>query len=274
MGWPATRRVSYSATVSALAVAVAACSSSPTPPAHPAAAHAPSGPVTEHLDGNRFTVTLGAQALAKAGAGGANLPQVVAHALAHVNALLPGPPAAITVSYASSSSQVVPQTGVNGVTNSKTGGIAIVFGQTPQVSLGTIMQLWLPRTFSHEVDHSVRARAGPGLGGTLLEEIISEGISSAFDMAAFPGTPDPWNRAITRSQECALWKQAQPLLAQTGLYDQWMFGIGIPHWAGFTIGYDIVTGYHQHHPGTSWPAITAASAATILAGSHYQPCAS
>lgn len=45
-------------------------------------------------------------------------------------------------------------------------------------------------------------------------------------------------------------------------------------WTGFTIGYDIVTGYHQRHPDTGWPAITAASAATILAGSHYQPCSS
>jgi uncharacterized protein YjaZ len=45
--------------------------------------------------------------------------------------------------------------------------------------------------------------------------------------------------AITHSQECALWKQAQPLLGQSGLYDQWMFGGGgIPHWTGFTIGYD------------------------------------
>jgi hypothetical protein len=43
---------------------------------------------------------------------------------------------------------------------------------------------------------------------------------------------------------------------------------------GFTIGYDIVTDCHQRHPDTDWPAITAASAATILAGSHYRPCSS
>ena len=50
--------------------------------------------------------------------------------------------------------------------------------------------------------------------GSLLEEIISEGISSAVDTAAFPGPPDPWDRAISASQECALWKKAQPLLRQ------------------------------------------------------------
>lgn len=63
------------------------------------------------------------------------------------------------------------------------------------------------------------------------------------------------------------------MLGRYGLYDAWMFGQpGIPHWTGFTIGYDIVTDFRQRHPDTSWSAITAASAATILAGSHYQPC--
>jgi len=151
--------------------------------------------------------------------------------------------------------------------------IAIVFGPTPQASVSTIMKLWLPHSFSHEVDHSVRILAGPGFGVSLLEQIISEGISSAFDTAAFPGPPDPWDRAISRSQECGLWKKAQPLLGQSGLYDDWMFGApGIPHWTAFTIGYDIVTDYHLRHPSVSWSAITSTSAAAILAGSHYQPC--
>ena len=209
----------------------------------------------------------------KAGAEGTSLPQVVARALARINALLPGPPTAITVFY--NSSPVIPQTGTAGYTSPATGGITIGLGQTPQASFSMIMQLWLPRTLSHEIDHSVRILAGPGFGVSLLEGIISEGISSAFDIAAFPGTPSPWERAITHSQECALWKEARPLLAQSGLYEAWMFGQpGIPHWTAFTIGYDIVTGYRQRHPDMSWSAITAASAATILAGSHYQPCTS
>jgi hypothetical protein len=275
MGWPAIGGTLRWAALSAVVLAVAACSNSPGPAAHPATPHATPASVTDRLAGHRFTVTLGAQALKKATADGTSLPQVIAHALARINALLPGPPTTITVSYASSGSQVIPQTGTNGYTDPGTGDITLAFAQTPQASLSTIMQLWLPRTFSHEIDHSVRILAGPGFGASLLEEIITEGISSAFDLAAFPGTPSPWDRAITRSQECALWKQAQPLLGSPGLYDQWMFGGGgIPHWTGFTIGYDIVTGYRQRHPDTSWPAITAASAATILAGSHYQPCSS
>lgn len=229
--------------------------------------------MTESFAGRRFTVTFTVQALEKARAAGTDLPQVVGQALAHINALLPGPSTAITIGYAGL--QVIPQTGTNGYTNPGSGVITIGFEQTPQASFSTITQLWLARTLSHEIDHSVRVLAGPGFGITLLEQIITEGISSAFDMSAFPGTPNPWDRAITRSQECALWKQAQGQLGKAGLYDEWMFGQpGIPHWTAFTIGYDIVTGYRQHHPDASWPAITAASAATILAGSHYQPCSS
>ena len=49
-------------------------------------------------------------------------------------------------------------------------------------------------------------------------------------------------------------------------------GYGVPHWTGFTIGDDTVKDYRDRHPQVSWPAPTGMSAATILAGSHRQPC--
>jgi hypothetical protein len=269
--------------LSALVLAAAACANSPGQPAHPATMHAAPRPVTESFAGHRFTVTFTSRALEKADADGTNLPQVVGEALARINALLPGPPTTITVAYETDrvinnqSCQVSldDQTGTFGYTSPDAGAVTTCFGQTPQVSFRSVMQLRLPRDLAHEVDHSVRILAGPGFGGSLLEQIITEGIATAFDQAAFPGAPDPWDRAISPAQECVLWKRAQPLLGQSGLYDAWMFGqSGIPHWTGFTIGYDIVADYRERHPDTSWPAITAASAATILAGSHYQPCSS
>jgi hypothetical protein len=272
MGLAGIRRNVLRAALPGLVLIVAACTSNPGSPDRLATTHAtPGRPLTESFARNRFTVAFTPPALELVSAAGMNLPQVTGRALAHISALLPGPPTTITITYSSSS--VIPQTGTDGYTNARTGRIIIWLGLTPQASFSTIMHLWLARTLSHEVDHSVRILAGPGFGTTLLEQIISEGISSAFDMSAFPGTPNPWDRAISRSQECALWQQAQPVLGQSGLYYAWMFGhAGIPHWTAFTIGYDIVTDYRRHHPSMSWSAITRASAATILAGSDYQPC--
>jgi uncharacterized protein YjaZ len=142
-----------------------------------------------------------------------------------------------------------------------------------RAELGEVGQLWFPRDLAHEVNHAVRIRKGPGFGPTLLPQLISEGIATAFDQVAFSGPVDPWTHAITPAQECALWKKAKPQLGYTGLYDAWMFGsYGIPHWTGFTIGYHIVNDYRHYHPGVSWETLTLTSAATILAGSHYQPC--
>ena len=229
-------------------------------------------PRTEHVAGNRFTVTFSGAALQAAQGAGINLPAVVSHALEHINALLPGPATAIAVGLAQPGT-VIPQAGTSGITG-KRGQVTVAFRPTQQASLGRAVEFWLPRALSHEVDHSVRILAGPGIGSTLLPQIISEGISSVFDEAAFPGPPNPWDRAISPSQECTLWNTAQLDLEDGGLYDVWMFGSpGIPHWTGFTIGYNIVKDYRDRHPQVSWSALTSASAATILAGSGYRPCA-
>ena len=261
-----------------LALAAAGCSGHASASAHRAPSRRPTlapvttpAPMTEHVARDRFTVVLGSQALQAAEAAGINLPVLVSRALGHINALLPGPKTTITVNYAPPG-KLIPQTGTDGFTG-LTGNIAIVFGPTRHVSVGQAVTIWLPRTLSHEVDHSVRILAGPGIGPTLLPQIISEGISSVFDEAAFPGPPNPWDRAISPGQECALWRKATPQLGYPGLYDLWMFGgYGVPHWTGFTIGYDIVKDYRDRHPQVSWPTLTAMSAAAILAGSHYQPC--
>jgi len=250
-------------------IAVGGCTSPGSGPRQP-----PIRPVTERAANGRFTVTLTAGAIRAADAAGVSLPPLVARALDHINALLPGPPTDITIGHFSAS-QVSPQSGTNATTSPVTGSIMIGFGPAPQASPARTLRFWLPRSLSHEVDHSVRIIGGPGSGVSLLQQIITEGISSVFDLAAFPGPPSPSDRAISRSQECALWRQAQPLLADSGYYNQWMFpGAGVPNWTGFTIGYDIVSGYMHHHPHTTWATVTAASADTILAGSQYQPCSS
>ena len=147
------------------------------------------------------------------------------------------------------------------------------FAATPQVSNREALRFWFPRDLAHEVNHAVRILKGPGFDPALLQQLISEGIATAFDQAAFPGPVDPWTHAITQTQECALWGKAEPQLGYTSFYNAWMLaGYGIPHCTGFTIGYHIDNRVPGHHPGVSWAARTSTSAEAILAGSHYQPC--
>jgi hypothetical protein len=113
MAWTGPNRNARRAVVPVLVLAAAACSNSPSLPAHPSTAHATPGPVTESFVRNRFTVTLSTEALEKASADGTNLPQVIAHSLSRINALLPGPATAIAVSYMNSG--LIPQTGTSGV---------------------------------------------------------------------------------------------------------------------------------------------------------------
>lgn len=144
---------------------------------------------------DRFDVTFDTGAVNRAEEHGANLRQLVAHALDRINALLPGPKTAIFIEY-DAASNVIPQTGTNGFTNPQTGHITIGFGPGSQTSYQTTLSFWLPRTLSHEINHSVRILAGPGFGTSLLEDTITEGISSVFDEAAFPGPPNPWDNAL------------------------------------------------------------------------------
>lgn len=259
----------------AIVATATGCSGHATTPRHPTAASQPAmKPVTEHLVNGRFTVTMSGQALQRAKAAGDDLPALVANTLAHINSLLPGPPSTITVGYAQGSA-LITQAGADGFTNPLTVRIRVRFGPTSQVTTWEALRLWFPRALAHEVNHAVRMLKGPGFGPTLLPQLISEGIATAFDQAAFPGPVNPWTHAITPARECALWKQAKPQLGYTGLYDTWMFGdksLGIPNWAGFTIGYHIVNDYRRDHPSVNWETLTLTSATTILAGSHYQPC--
>jgi len=251
--------------VAVLALMAAGCGGASRP--------APVAPLTEHVAGNRFTVTFSGAALQAAQGAGINLPAVVSRALERINALLPGPHTTIAVGLGPPGT-VIPQTGAAGATG-RAGQVTVSFRPTPQASLRTAVEFSLPRALSHEVDHSVRILAGPGIGTTLLPQIIAEGISSVFDEAAFPGPPDPWDRAISPSQECALWNTAQLDLGDVGMYNLWMFGSPgvIPHWTGFTIGYDIVKDYRGRHPQVSWATLTSTGGAAILAGSGYRPCA-
>jgi Predicted Zn-dependent protease (DUF2268) len=244
------------------------------------AASLPTGAVTEHAAGLRFGVTITAAADKAASSVGVNLPKYIARTLAHISALLPGPSSFVTVDFGSNevAGGLLPQMGVNGITFTvSSASIVVNFGPTAKVSVRRSLW-WLQRDLAHEVDHTARmAGPGDGFGTDLLNEMMSEATASVFDTAAYPGPPDPFTQALTRSQECSMWTRERPLLYEPdpggNAYDQWVDGgQGVLPMSLFTIGYHIAVDYLRMHPHTSVEALTALPAKAILDGSNYQPC--
>jgi Predicted Zn-dependent protease (DUF2268) len=136
----------------------------------------------------------------------------------------------------------------------------------------TTLRVWLPVTLAHELDHAQRINSGPGVGHTLLDAMVFEGVADAFSIQAFPYTPPiPWDHALSPSEEKVAWHQAKGklnLLLDMPEYRSWFLGMGpVPRWTGYTLGFRIVSGFLARHPHETAASITSFSATRILQGS-------
>lgn len=151
--------------------------------------------------------------------------------------------------------QAIPEIGVGGFTNPENGDVSIWIDAHPPRGLRTALTTWIPATVAHELHHSSRIRTGPGYGVSLAEALVSEGLADHFAEEAFPKTPPQrWDHALTKAQERSLWSIARRQLNNPSGYDHiaWFFGSGdTPHWAGYTLGYDIVGRYLDHRRSAS-----------------------
>ena len=110
-----------------------------------------------------------------------------------------------------------------------------------------------------------RGQGKPPAEGTIFTVVVSKDAASAanqdggladhFATEAFPETPaQPWDHALTSSQERSLWLDARRILNVPFGYDHpsWFFGAGnMPRWAGYTLGYDMVGRYLDHRRSAS-----------------------
>jgi hypothetical protein len=221
-------------------------------------------------DHGRFTVDIQTPLVAATRKIGGTLSRDVTHSLDRIGRLLPGPQTDILMV---DGTQVIPHTGVAGVTSLTTGQVMITLDTKQRPSaLRQSLRVWVTQALSHEVNHSVRIHKGPGFGTTLLDEMISEGVASAFDIQVQPTIHLPWTDALTNRRERMMWGRARPLLNHTGLYDQWFFGGGgVPYDTAFQIGHDIVRDYLNRHPKTTAASLVNTPARAIFSGSRYSP---
>ena len=223
--------------------------------------------VTNH---GRFTVDIQRPLIVATRRIGGTLSRDVTNSLDQIGRLLPGPQTDILIV---DGTQVIPHTGVTGDTSLNTGQVMITLDtkQSPR-ALRQSLRLWVTQALSHEVDHSVRIQKGPGFGTTLLDEMVSEGVASAFDIQVQPTIHLPWTDALTNHQEQVMWRHARPLLNHTGLYAQWFFGGGgVPPDTAFQIGYHIARDYLERHPKATAASLVNTPAKAILSASHYAP---
>lgn len=131
----------------------------------------------------------------------------------------------------------------------------------------------VPLTLAHELHHSARVVDGPGYGTTLRQAIVSEGLADVFSLEVYPDeTKPPWVRALDDDEMCRWWTKAQDdfYLGRGYSHREWFFGAGnVPRWAGYRLGFELVTDYLERHPDSSAARLVHAGPDEILEGSSF-----
>jgi uncharacterized protein YjaZ len=128
----------------------------------------------------------------------------------------------------------------------------------------------LPYTLAHEMHHSywLEHHFDAAKPFTLLDYMALEGRADYFAGVLFRHAA-PWTSALDPAAYATTWRALSPRLAAT----EWptlqsaMFGspqAGIPMWAGYSIGYRLVSERMAREPKLDLKAMTAASASEFM----------
>jgi uncharacterized protein YjaZ len=124
-------------------------------------------------------------------------------------------------------------------------------------------------TAAHEYHHEVaRLRLPSGWSRDPLEAIVAEGKADAFAVRLFPRLSPPHTDPLTSDEKQRVWRAFQQQLETPteSFRDDIMFGRaeGMPQWAGYRLGFEMVNSYLQAHPGLSVKSWTAVPAREFL----------
>jgi len=197
---------------------------------------------------------------------------VVRGAVAHIEGALHGSPT--TVEIAAGSYVHIPDVGIGGDTDRRTGEVKISMDSRRPTPVKDLLTVWIPLALAHELHHSHRIVDGPGYGATLLDAIVTEGSAEAFVREAYPSAPRiPWVEPLPPAQKAAVWRRARAVLSapdDLDLHQTWFVGGGsLPRWPGYRIGYEMVRRYLAGHPKTSAAQLAMVPSRVIFAGSGF-----
>lgn len=142
------------------------------------------------------------------------------------------------------------------------------------VGLELLLAVWLPIVLAHELHHSKRVLDGPGYGTTLADAIVTEGSAEAFVRGTYPDAPTiPWAEELSPAEANRVWRQAQDELDEDDSaerHERWFFGKGgLARWAGYKLGYSIVSAYLERHPDVEAADVAMISTSDVIDGSAY-----
>ena len=120
-------------------------------------------------------------------------------------------------------------------------------------------------TAAHEYHHEVaRMNLAPGWSRDPLEAMVAEGKADAFAVRLFPRLSPPHTDPLNHDDKRRVWSAFQQQLAKPtdSFRDDIMFSRaeGMPQWAGYRLGFEMVSSYLQAHPQLSiqeWTAVPA-----------------
>jgi uncharacterized protein YjaZ len=153
--------------------------------------------------------------------------------------------------------------GVAGVT---AGGGRIVLRIHPDAP----WQAAVPYAVAHELHHSywVHAHFNPAAPFTLADYLMLEGRADYFARALFPRDA-PWTAPLDAAAYAAVWQRVSSQLGTTewNVLQATMFGApdaGVPQWAGYRLGYRLVSERMARGPALDLRAMSAAPASEFL----------
>jgi hypothetical protein len=242
----------------------------------PSVVGAPAGTAPAR-DGKQYIVDIDSEAVAAADHAGVNLTRLTRKSLALIGQRLPELERVVRVEV--DPSRVVLELGLGSSTDRTTGDVVI--SVDPDRMDKERLRTWVPALLAREAFNSVRVREGPEFGATLGDRMVGGSLGDAFVSEMFPATPRlPWADALGEEEQRLAWARARPVLEQVppdeeaaeALVQEWFQGRGVvPRWAGFTLGFEIVTSYLESHPEATVAGLVAEPAASILAESGYDP---
>ena len=223
---------------------------------------------TPTLQVGRVTVYVCRTCIQAARDRGTNLARTIEHSIRRIDQLLSLPTAYVDVT--DDPKATIPGIGVGG----ESLGARVPLALDPGFRrFEWTVRVRVPMILAHELAETKRSLDGPGGSTSLLDWLVTDGIADHFALQAFPGSPrNPWDHALSRSQERDLWRLARRHLDDFIRFATWFFGSkAIPRWTGYTLGFDLVGSYLSRHPGATPADLVLIDARTILRGSGFSP---